>query len=107
MNIASFCPASIALRRCANLGSTLKLTVSSAASPGRSLKLDGMTVYLSLLLILTSPSTEALAVFVTRTGWECTCSAARAAQGRFLVCCLLLVPPAAAAAAGRCVRLNT
>jgi hypothetical protein len=29
-------------------------------------------LYLSLLLALTSPSTEALVVFVKRTAWECT-----------------------------------
>jgi hypothetical protein len=74
MRIASLWPESIAFRRCANFGSSLKLTVSSADSPGLSLKLLGVIEYLSLLLALTSPSTEALVLFVTRTQRDCTCT---------------------------------
>jgi hypothetical protein len=74
MRIASLWPESIAFRRCANFGSSLKLTVSSADSPGLSLKLLGVIEYLSLLLALTSPSTEALVLLVTRTQRDCTCT---------------------------------
>lgn len=77
MKMASRCPLSMALRRCANLGSSLKLMLSSAASPGLSLKLLGLMVYLSLLLALISPSTDALVVLVMRTVWECACVCAR------------------------------
>jgi len=77
MKNASRWPASMALRRCANLKSSFRATIRSVASPGLSLKLAGLMEYLSLLLALTSPSTDALVVFVTRSVCWCTCVTTR------------------------------